>query len=184
MAESTTSYTINNHSLGDIIMRKSAWFLSAALTAFVITILAGVVYAYNGLSFTNLLTFQSSQTTQQAQAQSDPTQIQTAAPVSTPTQQVAIVSPQDAAAIAAKFLNRTDLYSVQLATINGLNLYKVTFVSGDIVYVSMDGQVILSVPAPQSSPTVITASGPIGSPSRGGGGGGGDGGGGDDGGGG
>jgi uncharacterized protein YpmB len=132
-------------------MRKSAVFLSVALTAFILTILAGIIYAYNGLTFTEPFSQTQAASLDQVTIQATPT----AQPVSGPTQQFAGISPQDAASIAAKFLGRTDLYSVQLSQINGLNLYKVTFAVGDVVYVSMDGQVILSVPAPQPSPTPI-----------------------------
>ncbi|HEY9152138.1 MAG TPA: hypothetical protein VIN60_04575, partial [Anaerolineales bacterium] len=131
-------------------MRKSAWFLAAALTTFIITMLAGVVYAYNGLSFTNPFSVDSVQAASQSQnvstSTSDPSQMQTSVPAATSTQPSLSVSPQEAAAMAAKYLKRTDLYSVQLAPINGLNLYKVTFTSGDVAYVSMDGQVILTIP--------------------------------------
>lgn len=157
-------------------MRKSAVFLSVVLTAFVISLLAGILYAYNGLTFTEPFTQNQAASQDQVTIQVSPTI------VPAPTQQIGGVSPQDAASIAANFLKRTDLYSVQLSQINGLNLYKVTFVSGDVVYVSMDGQVILSIPAPQPSPTpkIIIISAP-GSPHTGGGNhtGGGDGGGGD-----
>jgi uncharacterized membrane protein YgcG len=157
-------------------MRKSAWFLAAALTAFIITILAGVVYAYHGISFTEPLSAQPVQAAPLIAQQPDPTQAQ--APVSVPPlgEQTANLSPQQAAAIAAKSLHRTDLYSVQLSTVSGLSLYKVTFVSGDIVYVSMDGQVVLTVPAPVAAVTAVPTAIPLTSnlpPSSGGGGGGG-----------
>ncbi|HUI89907.1 MAG TPA: hypothetical protein VLX61_14410 [Anaerolineales bacterium] len=42
-------------------MRKSAWLLAAALTTFVMTMLAAVIYTYNGVSFTNPISNQSSQ---------------------------------------------------------------------------------------------------------------------------
>jgi hypothetical protein len=79
------------------------------------------------------------------------------------------VAPQDAASIAAKALNRTDLYSVELATYQGVQAYKVTFSSGDIVYVSLTGQVLGTEPPP--APILVTQSG--GGSSRHGGGGGG-----------
>ena len=81
-------------------MRKSAWFLAAALTAFIITILAGVLYAYHGISFTEPLSAQPVQAASLSTQQPDPTQTQ--APV---VQQSANLSPQQAAAIAAKSLN-------------------------------------------------------------------------------
>ena len=52
------------------------------------------------------------------------------------------VSPKKAAEIAARYLNRTDLYSVESAPYNGVTAYLVTFSSGDLVYVSLDGQVL------------------------------------------
>ena len=67
------------------------------------------------------------------------------------------VAPQDAASIAAKAINRTDLYSVELADYQGTQAYKVTFSSGDIVYVSMDGQVLGTEPPP--APVFVTQSG-------------------------
>jgi hypothetical protein len=153
-------------------MRKSAWFLAAALTAFIITILAGVVYAYHGISFTEPLSAQPVQAAPLSAQQPDPTQAQAPALG----EQSANLSPQQAAAVAAKSLNRTDLYSVQLSTVGGLSLYKVAFVSGDIVYVSMDGQVVLTIPAPVAAVTPVPTTPPLTSnlpPSGGGGGGGG-----------
>jgi hypothetical protein len=52
------------------------------------------------------------------------------------------VTPEEAAQIAARYLNRTDLYSVEGAQFNGVSAYLVTFSSGDLVYVSLDGQVL------------------------------------------
>jgi len=174
------SLTIRSCAIPEDTMRKSAVFLSFALTAFVITMLVGVINTYNGLNFTEPFTSTQDQTINQVV----PTQEVPPIPLAAPSQQVAGISPQDAASIAAKSLNRTDLYSVQLTSINGLNLYKITFVSGEVVYISMDGQVVLTVPAlPQPTPTVITlttAGGPSphnGGKKNGGGGGGGDGGG-------
>jgi hypothetical protein len=55
---------------------------------------------------------------------------------------VTLITPEEAAAIASKVLNRTDLYSVEAAQLEGVDTYLVTFSSGDIVYISMDGQVL------------------------------------------
>ena len=52
------------------------------------------------------------------------------------------VSIYDAAAEAAKVLGRDDVYLTEYAQLNGADAYLVTFLSGDLVYVSMDGQVI------------------------------------------
>ncbi len=161
-------------------MRKSVTFISAALTAFVLAMLAGVVYAYNnGLTVSGLFS-------QQASTQSAAVSL----PLMAPTAASSAVAPKDAAAAAAQFLNRTDLYSIQLATYNGTQAYEVTFSSGEIAYVSMNGQV-MGVAAPTQAPVVIYApakrggggGAPAAAPPKGGGGTG-SGGGGDDGGGG
>jgi hypothetical protein len=52
------------------------------------------------------------------------------------------VSPKKAAQIAANYLNRSDLYSVEIAAYNGASAFLVTFSSGDLVYMSLDGQVL------------------------------------------
>ena len=48
----------------------------------------------------------------------------------------------DAAAAAAKVLGRTDVYITEYAQLNGADVYLVSFLSGDLVYVGLDGQVI------------------------------------------
>lgn len=62
-----------------------------------------------------------------------------------------IVTPQDAAQIAAGYLGHNDLYSVESATFNGNQVYKVTFSSGDIVMVDTSGQIVATQPAPKLS---------------------------------
>jgi hypothetical protein len=125
-------------------MRKSLFFVSAVLTAFVMAVLGGVAHAYTTLKTSAPSAQQAAPFTSQ----------QVTMPLAAPVQAQS-VSPQDAAAIAAKFLSRTDLYSVELADFNGAQTYKVTFSSGHIVYVSLTGQVLAALP-PQ--PTVVAAS--------------------------
>ncbi len=48
----------------------------------------------------------------------------------------------DAAAEAANVLGRRDVYTTEYAQLNGSDVYLVTFLSGDLVYVSLDGQVV------------------------------------------
>ena len=87
------------------------------------------------------------QTEQEAlQAQIKALQSQSIAPTSS-----AQVSPQEAAQIAAKYMGRSDLYSVETTSSNGATVYKVTFSSGDIVLVGLDGQVISVQSAPEVS---------------------------------
>ena len=123
-------------------MRKNAMFISAAITAFVLAMLAGVVSAYNGISSSKLL---SSSTAQ-------PVALSIAI---TPT--ASVVNVQDAETIASQYINRTDLYSIEMTTLSGAQAYKVTFSSGDIVYVGLDGQVLKAAPPP--APITIYANG-------------------------
>ena len=61
------------------------------------------------------------------------------------------VSPQQAAQIAAQYMGHSDLYSVETTSSNGATVYKVTFSSGNIVLVSLDGQIISVQSAPKAS---------------------------------
>ena len=120
-------------------MRKSTIFISAALTTFALVILYGVVSAYRGMVNTT-----------EAPAQSDNT-----AMTDTPTVAVSaptVLTPEEAAQTAAQVLGRNDLLSAESSSVNGVNAYKITFISGDLVYVGLDGQ-ILSI---QTAPQVIT----------------------------
>ena len=147
---------------------KSALFVSAALTAFVIAILASVVSAFNVAKTSDVV------------AAASPTDVQatdTATQPATPTAPVQ-VGPEQAASIAAQFMNKTDVYSVESFSLNGVNVYKVVFSSGDIVYVGLDGKVIsTATPTPQPAAVVYTAPQPTPKRHNGGGGGGGGGGG-------
>lgn len=139
-------------------MIKSVTFISIAVTTFVLILLAGVVYAYQG-SIT-------STSSAPAQASSDVQSVVLPLIASSPTD-IPTISPQDAASIAVKFSNRTDLYSVELADFNSSQTYKVVFSSGDVIYVAMDGRVIGIASSSQSvvaSPTVqpqVVFTGPI-----------------------
>jgi uncharacterized membrane protein YgcG len=137
-------------------MGKLVMAISAGITAFVLAITAAAIYTYRTLSSVPTVSAQTSP------AQQSITLDMAAVPNPPET---ANVSPQDAASIASKFLNRTDAYSVELAVLQGTQAYKVTFSSGDVVYVGMKGDVLSAVPPPP--PSVITST------SGGGGGGGG-----------
>ncbi len=128
-------------------MRSTVSIVSAAITAFVLALTAGTVYAYRSL------TAESKVSIQQPGPVSSSLQL---VQISTPTE-AASLSPQDAASVAAKFLNRTDLYSAELAEYQGSQAYKITFSSGDVVYVGMNGVVMGSETPP--APIVVTSSG-------------------------
>lgn len=140
-------------------MRKSTLFISAVLTTFVMAMLAGVASAYQGILSTNQA--QASQ----PQAQAVPQTKSVADTVPAEVQPVDF-TPEQAAALAAQVLGHDDLYSVEVNDLNGETVYMVTFTSGDLVYVSLDGQ-IRSVGKVQVQTVVVNSGG-------GGGGGGGD----------
>lgn len=116
-------------------MSKKNLFISAALTTFVLVILANVTAVYARI--------------RDAVTGQPATQFVTTAAEALPAQeQAAQVTHQEAANIAGSFLGENDLYSVENATWNGIKAYKVVFSSGYIVYVGLDGQVLGSE-APQ-----------------------------------
>jgi hypothetical protein len=121
-------------------MPKKNLLISAALTTFILVIATGVASAYKQAS-TVVASFQ-------------PT-AQAVAPVAmiaaSPTEVASTVrlTHQEAALVATNYLGQTDLYSVENAIWNGVEAYKVVFSSGDIVYVSMFGEV-LGTEAPQT----------------------------------
>ncbi len=113
-----------------------------------LVMLFGVVSAYQ--------TITSSVNSIQADPQSVSQQLPVSNVVALPTVIPTIptqLTPQQAAQMAALTIGRTDLYSVETSTWNGLQAYLVTFSSGDLVYVSPEGQ-ILEITKIQ--PTVVT----------------------------
>lgn len=53
------------------------------------------------------------------------------------------ISSEEAARIAANYLDRTDVYKVEMVTLNGASVYKVKFNSGDVAFVNTSGQLVL-----------------------------------------
>jgi hypothetical protein len=113
-------------------MPKKNLLVSAALTAFVLVVATGVVSAYKQAGAV-IASVQPASVVQ-------PVEMPAASPSEVPAP--VTLTHQEAALVAANFLGRTDLYSVENAIWNGVSVYKVTFSSGDIVYVSLDGQVL------------------------------------------
>ncbi len=62
--------------------------------------------------------------------------------------QPAVVTPQQASQVAAKYMHQTNLYAVELVSYYGSTAYKVTFSSGVIVFVSTYGQIMSAFTAP------------------------------------
>ena len=139
-------------------MRKSTLFISVVLTTFMLAVLYGVVSAYQSIVGMNETAAQP-QPTAVAQLVNQPV-------AAVPSTQSANFTPEAAAALASKVLGRTDLYSVEVTQFEGADVYLVTFSSGDLVYVSLDGQILSISKLPVT--TIVQSTG-----SRGGGGGGG-----------
>jgi len=120
-------------------MKKNTLFLSAAITTFILAILAGVVFKARASGFGS------------PPAAVAPTAASTQAPTDTlqPTDRAtmlpttaAFISPQEAVFIASSALGNTQVYSVDTETRYGLDVYKVTFSSGHIVFVSPQGHIL------------------------------------------
>lgn len=124
-------------------MRKSTIFISAVLTTFSLVMLYGVVSAYRNISNVAKVSALTVNT-----ATAEPTSAP-AEPAATETQTV--VTPEQAAQLAAQVVGNVNLLSAESSTINGANAYKITFTNNDVVYVGLDGQ-ILSV---QVAPVVV-----------------------------
>ncbi len=126
-------------------MRKSTIFISAVLTTFALVMLYGVVSAYQGLSKLPEPTVVPTET---ATAEPDPT-LQ-------PTATQTLLTPEQAANLAAQVVGNTNLLSAESSSLNGANAYKITFTNNDVVYVGLDGQ-ILGV---QIAPVVVNVAAP------------------------
>jgi len=114
-------------------MRKSTLFISAVLTTFVLAMLAGVVSAYQNFVQNDPL---------ETVAQEPPQQLQSVAQsISPATEETVNLTPEEVAALASQVIGRDDLYSVEVTELNGETVYLVTFSSGDLVYISLDGQI-------------------------------------------
>jgi hypothetical protein len=114
-------------------MNKKALFLSVAITAFILIMVGGVFSVYQAFASTGV-------PATQAQPVSQAT-FPTAAAVST-APKLQQVTPEQAAAIAVAYLGQQDVYAVETATLESVTVYKVTFSSGYIVFVGLDGQIL------------------------------------------
>jgi SOS-response transcriptional repressor LexA len=90
---------------------------------------------------------QAQQQQQALEAQLTALQAQSSTPTAEP--QAAGITPEDAAAIASKYWGQTSIYSVEVVSVKGENMYQVTFSSGDLVFVDVNGQVTGAITAKQ-----------------------------------
>lgn len=113
-------------------MRKSTLFISAVLTTFMLAIMFGVASAYQKI-------VQSAGPTGVV-VQSQSTDV--SAPVAANTMPAATMTIEQAADLASNVIGRSDLYAAENTQLDGVDAYLVTFSSGDLVYVSLDGKIM------------------------------------------
>ncbi|MBK7453626.1 MAG: hypothetical protein IPJ46_07880 [Anaerolineales bacterium] len=117
-------------------MRKSTLFISAALTTFMLAVMFGVASAYQKIVQTGVATEAAQQ---QTQSQAQPVNTMITGTSSTVSGAMTI---EQAADLASNVIGRTDLYAAENAKLNGVDAYMVTFSSGDLVYVGLDGNIL------------------------------------------
>jgi hypothetical protein len=124
-------------------MRKSTVFISALLTTFALVMLYRLASAYNDSQ-------------QVAEITVEPTA--TLAPTATepPVPTEVVLSPEEAARVAAEVVGNTNLLSAESSSFNGVDAYLITFTNNDVVYVGLDGQVL----AVQVAPVVVNVAPP------------------------
>jgi hypothetical protein len=138
-------------------MKKSTLILSSILTGVILALLVILVSSYRKIVSGNTSgdgAQAQAQTQELAQAQQS---IQLTAPLAEATlaAENGNVEIYDAPVIAAKVLGHDDVYITEYAKLNDADVYLVSFLSGDLVYVSLAGQVISA-----SKQTPITLSQP------------------------
>lgn len=116
-------------------MRKSTMFISAVLTTFMLAIMFGVAAAYQKIVQTGGVPTEIAQ-------QAQPTDVMVAEPAIAANAVSATITLEEAANLASSVIGRTDLYSSENTQLNGVDAYLVTFSSGDLVYVSLDGKIL------------------------------------------
>ena len=116
-------------------MRKSTMFISGVLTTFMLAIMFGVATAYQKIVQTGGVPTEIAQ-------QAQPTDVMVAEPAIAANAVSATITLEEAANLASSVIGRTDLYSSENTQLNGVDAYLVTFSSGDLVYVSLDGKIL------------------------------------------
>jgi hypothetical protein len=119
-------------------MRKTTLFISATLTTFILAVLAGVAKAYQTAAIPIAQEVQAQ--AEEVQAQTEDTPISDQPVVVTP--QPVNLTPEQAADLASQIMGDTDLFSVEVTQFNGETVYLITFSSGDLVYMSLDGSIL------------------------------------------
>ena len=129
-------------------MPKKNLLISAALAAFILVIGTGIASAYQSVN-ASIEAAKISATADAARVvETQP--LAEAVPADLGAQPAqATLTHQEAALVAANYLDQTDLYSVENVVWEGMDAYEVVFSSGDSVFVSMTGEV-LGTKAPET----------------------------------
>ena len=131
---------------------KSALFISATLTAFVLAILFGVVTKISNTTQAAVAPTQA-EVQQVSVVQDLPTATDQPTETAVPTVEPPL-GPEAAAALAATAINNQAVYSVESTTYQGVNCYKVVFSTGEIVYIGLDKQVLVQTKLQASVVTI------------------------------
>ena len=115
-------------------MRKSTLFISAALTTFMLAVMFGVATAYQKI----VQAAGSTETVAQATDVITATSTNIAGGTFT---------AEQAASLASNVIGRTDLYTAEIAPLNGVDTYLVTFSSGEILSISKLPVTVIVAPA-------------------------------------
>src|SRR4030042_3886847 len=116
-------------------MRRNITLFSVAITAFSAVLLASAIYGYRVSAKPRLAPAASMPAIgPEVSAPDQSTELLSVAP-----QLISSVTPKAAAAAAAGYLGRPELYSVELTQLKGIPAYKVTFISGDVVFLALEG---------------------------------------------
>jgi len=128
-------------------MRKSTIFISSVLTTFALVMLYGVVKGY-----------QNNVALKAAEVAVQPSEtVNAPVPTDVPTPTPKILTPEEAAQLAAQVVGHENLLSAETSNFNGVDAYLITFTNNDVVYVGLDGQV-LSV---QIAPVFVNVAPPV-----------------------
>jgi hypothetical protein len=129
-------------------MRKSTIFISAVLTTFALVILYGVVSAYqSGAKLPEATPLPTDTATPEPESE----------PALEPTATQAVLTPEQAAQLAAQVVANPNLLSAESWNVNGTDAYKITFTNNDVVYIGLYGQVL----GVQIAPVVVNVSAPV-----------------------
>ena len=110
-------------------------FISGVLTTFMLAIMFGVAMAYQK-------TVQTGGVPTEIVQQTQPIDVMAVEPVTATSAVTATLTLEEAANLASSVIGRTDLYSSENTQLDGVDAYLVTFSSGDLVYVSLDGKIL------------------------------------------